>query len=82
MTPATGSLPTTIVATPVGAGSADTTNTTTAADGTFTADITVTGGPGITSINATTTVTGADGTASCSMSVPLGEINEGPEQEV
>lgn len=68
VTPATGSLPTTIVATPVGAGAAVTVNTTTAADGTFTADITVTG-PGITSVNATTTVDGADGSASCSVSV-------------
>jgi hypothetical protein len=72
VTPATGNLAATIVATPVGAGSAVTANTTTAADGTFTSDITITGGPGITSVNATTTVNGADGSANCGVDISTG----------
>jgi hypothetical protein len=68
VTPATGSLPTTIVATPVGGGSAVTVGTTTADDGTFTTMIAVVG-PGITRVNVLTTVTGADGSASCGINV-------------
>ncbi|MBM9521082.1 hypothetical protein JWG39_14770 [Desulforhopalus vacuolatus] len=69
VSPATQNLPATIVATPVGdEGSAETAHTTTAADGTFSADITITVDQPITRVNVTTTVEGADGSASCSWS--------------
>lgn len=73
VTPATANLATTIVATPTGGGGPVTVNTTTAADGTFGALITVTGGPGITLVSVVTTVTGASGSASCSAKVPAVE---------
>lgn len=65
VTPPTANLPTTIVA-----QGTITATTATAADGTFTGDLTVNGGPGITSVSVVTTVTGADGTASCSIAIP------------
>ena len=68
--PATSGLPVEIVATPAGAGTAVTTNTTTVSDGTFDATINIVGGPGITSVSVVTTVTGAAGSASCSVEVP------------
>jgi hypothetical protein len=74
VTPATANLATTIVATPVPVGAPVTANVVTEVDGTFSADITVTGGPGITTINVTTTVAGADGTANCSLVVPPGSV--------
>lgn len=70
VTPPTANLATAIVATPAGAGSQVTVNTTTAADGTFGATITVPGGPGITAVGIVVMVTGADGSASCSVNVP------------
>ncbi len=71
VTPPTANLPVAIVADPVGGnGPPVTVNTTTAADGTYGATITVNGGPGITSVNVVTTVTGVDGSASCTATVP------------
>lgn len=69
VTPATSGLPTTIAVTAVG-GNNQTANTTTSATGTFSAAMTITGGPGITSVTAVTTVTGATGSATCSATVP------------
>ncbi len=40
------------------------------ADGTYTGDLTVTGGPGLTEISVQVTVSGAEGTASCTVAVP------------
>lgn len=65
VTPPTANLPTTIVA-----QGTVTATTATTADGTFTADLTISGGPGITLVSVVTTVTGADGTASCSIAIP------------
>jgi len=70
VTPPTANLPTAVVATPTGAGSPVTVNTTTAADGTLGVTITISGGPGITSVGVVTKVTGADGSATCSVNVP------------
>ena len=62
VTPPTEGLPTTIVLTPT-PGSPQTTTTTTLADGTFSATITIASGSD--RVDVTTTVEGADGTASC-----------------
>ncbi len=73
VTPPTANLPTSIVA----AGSV-TVNTTTAADGTFLGTVTVSGGPGITSVAVVTTVTGADGSANCSVNIPAPGVTTTP----
>jgi hypothetical protein len=68
VTPPVANLPVVITATPVLSGVKKTdvkANTTTSANGTFEAIMTIGGGPGITSINVTTSVTGADGVANC-----------------
>ncbi len=65
VTPPTANLPTTIVA-----QGTITATTTTAANGSFTKDLIISGGPGITSVTVVTTVTGADGTVSCSVAIP------------
>lgn len=68
ITPPTGNLTTSITATAVGGlGLSANTETTTAADGTFEAFLTLGGGPGITSVNVVTSVQGAAGTASCTV---------------
>lgn len=46
--------------------------TTTAADGTFPATITIGNGPGITSVSIVTVVDGADNKGHCSVSIPAG----------
>jgi hypothetical protein len=69
VTPPTEGLATTIVLTPT-PGSPQTTTTTTLADGTFSATITIASGSD--RVDVTTTVEGADGTASC-FSVRPGE---------
>jgi hypothetical protein len=71
VTPPTGDLPTTIVATGnPDATATSTVTTTTAADGTFSAQITLQTATGLGSVAVTTTVDGADGTANCSVDVP------------
>ncbi len=70
VTPGIQGLPVEIIATPVGAGSSVSMNTTTSASGTFTADITLSGGPGITSVAVQSTVAGASGVAGCSIDIP------------
>jgi len=80
VTPPTGNLPTTIVA----MGSPDTSatstvTTTTADDGTFSAQITLTT-TGLGSVAVTTTVEGADGSANCSVDIPE-RAEEEPEEE-
>ena len=67
--PATANLSTAIVATPEGTGNLTTANTTTLQDGTFTATMTITSGPGITRINVETTVIGASASATCAIDV-------------
>lgn len=67
--PATANLSTAIVAMPEGTGNLTTANTTTLQDGTFTATMTITGGPSITRINVETTVIGASGSATCAIDV-------------
>ncbi len=47
--------------------------TTTAADGTFSAEITIGNGPGITSVSVVTIVDGADNQGHCSVAIPAGE---------
>ncbi len=47
--------------------------TTTAADGTFSAEITIGNGPGITSVSVVTIVDGADNQGHCSVTIPAGE---------
>ena len=71
VTPPTGGLATKIVAT----GNPDATatatvNATTAADGTFSATITLNTATGLGTVAVTTTVTGADGSAHCSVNIP------------
>ena len=71
VTPRTGDLPTTIVATGnPDATATSTVTTTTAADGTFSAQITLQTATGLGSVAVTTTVDGADGSANCSVDVP------------
>ncbi len=72
--PPTANLPATIIATATGgAGNSVTVTTTTAADGTFGATISVGGGPGITKVSIVTIVTGAVNQGSCSVTVPPGD---------
>lgn len=78
VTPAVGGLSTEIVATPTGAGSPVIVYTTTLDDGTFTADINITGGPGITEVAVQTTVDGASGSATCSVTIPASTTSSGP----
>ena len=69
VTPPTANLATTIVATPSPVGDQVTVDTTTGADGTFSAVITVFG-PGVESIAVQTTVAGATGSATCTVAIP------------
>lgn len=71
VTPPTANLQTKIVATPIGAGSVVSIETTTAADGTFSGIATFSGGSGIMSVGVVTTVAGASGSAHCGVDIPL-----------
>jgi hypothetical protein len=82
VTPPTGNLLTTIVATGnPDASAASTVTTTTAADGTFSAQITLTTATGLGSVAVTTTVDGADGSANCSVNIPQASAPTPPEPE-
>lgn len=71
VTPPTGGLDVTIVATPNGgSGGPVSVATSTASDGTFSAEITMVGGPGIVGVGVTTTVAGVNGAAHCSVGIP------------
>jgi hypothetical protein len=71
VTPPVGGLDVTIVATPNGgSGGPVSVATTTASDGTFSAEITMVGGPGIVGVGVTTTVAGVNGAAHCSVGIP------------
>jgi hypothetical protein len=67
--PPTGSLATLIEAVSQGKGEPTSLETTTAADGTFSGELLIIGGPGITAVSVTTTVQGATGQAQCALSV-------------
>ena len=71
VTPPVGGLEVTIVATPNGgSGGPVTVTTTTASDGTYSAEVNMVGGPGIIGVGATTTVAGVGGAAHCSVGIP------------
>ena len=71
VTPPVGGLDVTIVATPNGgSGGPVTVTTSTASDGTYSAEITMVGGPGIAGVGATTTVAGVNGVAHCPVGIP------------
>lgn len=78
VTPAVSGLNAQIVATPSGAGSAVTITTTTGDDGTFSADVIITGGPGITGVSVQSSVTGASGVAVCSVNIPAAGTTSEP----
>lgn len=83
VTPPSGGLTVIIVATPQPIGDAfkETATASTANDGTFLANITVYGGPGITSVSVSTSVAGAEGTATCSLNIPGGSTTTPPPAE-
>ncbi len=71
VTPPVGGLEVTIVATPNGgSGGPVTVTTSTGSDGTYSAEITMVGGPGISGVGATTTVAGVSGVAHCPVGIP------------
>lgn len=71
VTPPVGGLDVTIVATPNGgSGGLVSVATSTASDGTFSAEITMVGGPGIVGVGVTTTVAGVNDAAHCSVGIP------------
>lgn len=70
ITPPIQGLAAQIIATPSGTGNPITLDTTTGSEGTFGADLTITGGPGITSVTVQTTVTGAVSSVFCSVDIP------------
>ena len=71
VTPPVGGLEVTIVGTPNGgSGGPVTVTTTTGSDGTYSAEVTMVGGPGIIGVGATTTVAGINGAAHCSVGIP------------
>ena len=71
VTPPVGGLEVTIVATPNGgSGGPVTVTTSTGSDGTYSAEITMVGGPGIVGVGATTTVSGVNGAAHCPVGIP------------
>ncbi len=71
VTPPVGGLEVTIVGTPNGgSGGPVTVTTSTASDGTYSAEVTMVGGPGIIGVGATTTVAGVNGAAHCSVGIP------------
>ncbi len=71
VTPPVAGLEVTVVATPNGgSGGPVTVTTSTASDGTYSAEITMVGGPGIAGVGATTTVAGVNGVAHCPVGIP------------
>jgi hypothetical protein len=71
VTPPVAGLQVTVVATPNGgSGGPVTVTTSTGSDGTYSAEITMVGGPGIVGVGATTTVTGVNGVAHCPVGIP------------
>ena len=71
VTPPVGGLAVTIVGTPNGgSGGPVTVTTSTAADGTYSAEVAMVGGPGIAGVGATATVAGINGAAHCSVGIP------------
>ena len=71
VTPPVAGLEVTIVATPNGgSGGPVTVTTSTGSDGTYSAEITMVGGPGIIGVGATTTVAGVTGVAHCPVGIP------------
>jgi len=71
VTPAAANVPITIVATPTGGtGGSITVHTTTDANGEYSININVAGGPGITFVSILTTATGASDSGRCSVDVP------------
>jgi hypothetical protein len=69
VTPPVGALDTVIEIIPQGTGNPVRLETVTADDGTFSEQIVVTGGPGITGLAVTTSVQGATGAANCSIAL-------------
>ena len=71
VTPPVGGLEVTIEGTPNGgSGGPVTVTTSTASDGTYSAELTMVGGPGIVGVGATTTVAGVNGAVHCSVGIP------------
>jgi hypothetical protein len=71
VTPPVGGLEVTIEGTPNGGGGGPVTvTTTTGSDGTYSAEVTMVGGPGIVGVGATSTVAGVNGAAHCSVGIP------------
>ena len=69
--PPVAGLEVTVVATPNGgSGGPVTVTTSTASDGTYSAEITMVGGPGIIGVGATTTIAGVNGVAHCPVGIP------------
>jgi len=71
VTPPVAGLEVTVVATPNGgSGGPVTVTTSTGSDGTYSAEVTMVGGPGIVGVGATTTVAGVNGVAHCPVGIP------------
>ncbi len=71
VTPPVAGLEVTVVATPNGgSGGPVTVTTSTTSDGTYSAEITMVGGPGIVGVGVTTTVAGVNGVAHCPVGIP------------
>jgi len=71
VTPPVGGLEVTIEATPNGgSGGPVMVNTSTASDGTYSAEVTMVGGPGIVGVGVTTSIAGANGVVHCSAGIP------------
>ena len=71
VTPPVAGLEVTVAATPNGgSGGPVTVTTSTGSDGTYSAEITMVGGPGIVGVGATTTVSGVNGVAHCPVGIP------------
>ena len=80
VTPPVGGLEVTIVGTPNGgSGGPVTVTTSTASDGTYSAEVTMVGGPGIVGVGATTTVAGVNGAAHCSVGIPPADHPSAPQ---
>ncbi len=83
VTPPVGGLEVTIVATPNGgSGGPVTVTTSTGSDGTYSAEITMVGGPGIVGVGATTTVSGVNGVAHCPVGIPPAGHPSSPSQPI
>ena len=88
VTPPVGGLEVTIEGTPNGgSGGPVTVTTSTASDGTYSAELTMVGGPGIAGVGATTTVAGVNGAVHCSVGIPpadhpSSEQPQPPQQQI